>query len=82
MRRSLPEAMAELCGEMIIRSLSIIPLDPIAPADRPVVMTGHQADPRWDNFVRKIGGVMLYKPFQFHEMMERIQVVLRKAAQK
>ncbi len=47
-----------------------------------IFMTGHQADPRWDNFVRKVGGVMLYKPFQFHEMMERIQMILRKAAQK
>jgi DNA-binding response OmpR family regulator len=45
-----------------------------------VFMTGHKADPKWDAFVRKVGGVMLWKPFQYYELRERIDLVIRKGA--
>jgi DNA-binding response OmpR family regulator len=40
-----------------------------------IFMTGHRADPKWDAFVRKISGVILWKPFQLFELMERIQMI-------
>ena len=42
-------------------------------------MTGHAADPRWDSFIRKVNGVILRKPFELHELLERITSVLNKA---
>jgi hypothetical protein len=42
-------------------------------------MTGHAADPKWDSFIRKVNGVILWKPFELHELMERIALVLNKA---
>jgi DNA-binding response OmpR family regulator len=46
-----------------------------------IFMTGHQGDPRWDAFVRKVGGIMLFKPFELHVLIEAIQTVLRKSNQ-
>jgi DNA-binding response OmpR family regulator len=42
-------------------------------------MTGHVADPKWDSFIRKVDGVILRKPFELHELMERVTSVLKKA---
>ena len=44
-----------------------------------VFMTGHAADPKWDSFIRKVHGVMIWKPFELHELMERIGSVLKNA---
>lgn len=45
-----------------------------------VFMTGHKGNPNLDAFVRKIGGVMIFKPFEMHVLMETIRGVLRRAA--
>jgi len=46
-----------------------------------VFMTGHKADPKWDNFIREIGGLILWKPFQMHELVEAVQTVMGTALQ-
>jgi DNA-binding response OmpR family regulator len=45
-----------------------------------IFMTGHRGDPKIDAFIRRVGGLMLWKPFQMHELQMAIQSVLRKAA--
>jgi len=42
-------------------------------------MTGYRADRRYETFIRKIGGLMLWKPFEPHELSAAIQMVLKKA---
>lgn len=44
-----------------------------------IFMTGFQGDPKIDEFIRRIRGVVLGKPFEAYEMMERIDAVLTKA---
>jgi len=44
-----------------------------------VFVTGFKGDPKIDAFIRKVGGLMLWKPFQMHELTAAIQTVLRKA---
>jgi DNA-binding response OmpR family regulator len=44
-----------------------------------IFMTGHKGDKKIDAFIRKVRGVMLWKPFHPHELLERIQYVLKKA---
>ena len=46
-----------------------------------IFMTGHQGDPKWDAFVRRVGGIMLFKPFELHVLIEAIQSVLKKTNQ-
>jgi DNA-binding response OmpR family regulator len=45
-----------------------------------VFTTGHRADPGIDAFIRRIKGLMLWKPFQPHELFDAIKVVLRRTA--
>lgn len=45
-----------------------------------IFVTGHKGDPKIDDFIRKVGGLMLWKPFQLHELATAVDVVLRKAA--
>lgn len=42
-------------------------------------MTGHTGDRQIDEFIRSVRGLMIFKPFQLHELMEAIQVVLKKS---
>jgi DNA-binding response OmpR family regulator len=44
-----------------------------------VFMTGHTGDREIDRFVRGIRGMMIFKPFQMHELLAAIDVVLKKA---
>jgi len=44
-----------------------------------IFMTGHKADPQWDSFIRKVGGMVLWKPFHLQELVAAIRTVLRKA---
>lgn len=44
-------------------------------------MTGHRGDRKIDQFVRKIRGLILWKPFQSHVLMESIQAVEQKCGQ-
>jgi len=44
-----------------------------------VFMTGHKSDPKWDAFIRQIDGLILWKPFQMHELVGAVQAVLGRA---
>lgn len=44
-----------------------------------VFTTGHRADPKIDAFIRRVKGLMLWKPFQVHELLDAIETVLRKS---
>ena len=43
-----------------------------------IFMTGYQGDRKIDKFIRSIRGIVLWKPFQFHELLERINCILQK----
>jgi CheY-like chemotaxis protein len=38
-------------------------------------MTGHNGDPQIDTFIRSVRGLMIWKPFQLHELLEAMKVV-------
>jgi CheY-like chemotaxis protein len=44
-------------------------------------MTGHRGDRKIDEFIRKVRGLILWKPFQPHVLMESIQAVEQKCSQ-
>jgi DNA-binding response OmpR family regulator len=48
-------------------------------ASRFLFMTGHTGDRRIDEFVRSVRGLMIFKPFQLHELLDAIKVVLKRA---
>ena len=43
-------------------------------------MTGHRGDRKIDEFVRKVRGLILWKPFQAHVLMESIQAIEQKSS--
>ena len=43
-----------------------------------VFMTGHHNNPKIDGFIRKVNGVMLWKPFQMNTLLEAVQTVEKK----
>jgi two-component system OmpR family response regulator len=43
-------------------------------------MTGHNGDPQIDSFIRSVRGLMIWKPFQLHELLEALKVVSGKQA--
>ncbi len=43
-------------------------------------MTGHHKDPKVDEFIKRVRGLILFKPFQLHVLMETIQAVEKKNA--
>jgi DNA-binding response OmpR family regulator len=43
-----------------------------------IFITGFKGNRDIEDFIRKINGIMLWKPFQTHELMDAIQVVLKK----
>src|SRR5262245_11401016 len=42
-------------------------------------MTGHHANPKYETFIKEIGGQILWKPFAPRELLEAIQSALRRA---
>ncbi|MGA2173361.1 MAG: response regulator [Verrucomicrobiota bacterium] len=46
-----------------------------------VFMTGHQGDRKVDEFIRKVRGLIVWKPFQIHVLMEAIQAAEVKGGQ-
>jgi DNA-binding response OmpR family regulator len=44
-----------------------------------IFMTGHQADPKWDAFIREVRGLMLWKPFQMHDLLIAMRTVFRRS---
>jgi len=45
-----------------------------------IFTTGHRGDSQIDAFIRGVRGLMLWKPFQFHELLAAIKTVQRKTA--
>ena len=45
-----------------------------------IFMTGHTGDTTIDTFIRNVHGLMLWKPFQLHEVLQAIETVIRKAS--
>lgn len=43
-------------------------------------MTGHHKEPRVDEFIKRVRGLILFKPFQLHVLMESIQAIEKKNA--
>jgi CheY-like chemotaxis protein len=44
-----------------------------------IFMTGHQADPRSDIFIRRVRGLMLWKPFALADLLTATQIVRRRS---
>ena len=44
-----------------------------------VFMTGHKADPKWDSFIRSVRGLILWKPFQMHDLLIAMRTVFRRS---
>ncbi len=43
-----------------------------------IFMTGYRADPKIDNFLRKVGGYVLWKPFETAQLSNTINVILQR----
>ncbi len=43
-----------------------------------IFMTGHRGDPKIDEFIRRVKGLMLWKPFEMYMLTEAVQSVLKK----
>ena len=46
--------------------------------NRFIFMTGHQGDRKIEQFIRRIRGLMLWKPFEIHVLFDAIKVVENK----
>jgi len=44
-----------------------------------IFMTGYKGDPKIAAFIRQVKGLMLWKPFENHVLLEAINVILKKA---
>jgi DNA-binding response OmpR family regulator len=44
-----------------------------------IFMTGHHADPKTDNFIRRVRRLMLWKPFSLADLLAAIEVVCKKS---
>ena len=47
-------------------------------AKRFVFITGHQGDQKVAAFLKQVRGLCLFKPFQMHQLLETIEVVIKK----
>ena len=43
-----------------------------------IFMTGHRGDPKIDEFIRRVRGLMLWNPFEMYMLTEAVQSVLKK----
>lgn len=46
-----------------------------------IFMTGHQAEPRSDIFIRRVHGLMLWKPFPLADLLTATEIVRRRKAE-
>jgi DNA-binding NtrC family response regulator len=44
-----------------------------------IFMTGHKGDKKIDEFIRSVHGMMMWKPFHPHELLDSIRYVLKKS---
>lgn len=68
--------MPNMAGDMFYRAVERI--KPYL-TRRFIFMTGHQGNAQIDQFVRSVRGLMLWKPFEHHQLLEAINAVLKKA---
>jgi two-component system, cell cycle sensor histidine kinase and response regulator CckA len=68
--------MPHLAGDMFYTAI-----ERVKPhlCQRIVFVTGHQGDRKVDEFIRKVKGLVLWKPFQTHVLIETLQAVEKKA---
>lgn len=62
--------MPHLAGDMFY--LAVERVKPYL-CKRFIFMTGHQGDRKVDEFIRRVRGLLIWKPFQAHVLMETIQ---------
>lgn len=43
-----------------------------------IFITGHESDPKIATFLKQVRGLSLFKPFQMHQLLEAIEVLLKK----
>jgi two-component system NtrC family sensor kinase len=67
--------MPHLAGEMFYTAI-----ERVKPhlCRRLVFVTGHQGDRKVNEFIRKVRGLVLWKPFQTHVLLETMQAVEKK----
>jgi CheY-like chemotaxis protein len=70
--------MPNLAGDMFY-----IAVERVKPhlCKRFLFMTGHRGDRKIDEFIRKVRGLILWKPFQSHILMESIKAIEDKGGQ-
>ena len=68
--------MPSMAGDMFYRAVERI--KPYL-TKRFVFITGHQGNAQINQFVRSVRGLMLWKPFERHQLLEAINAVLKKA---
>jgi DNA-binding response OmpR family regulator len=47
-----------------------------------IFMTGHEADPKSDAFIRRVRGLMLWKPFHLADLLTAAQIIRRRTLLK
>lgn len=67
--------MPHLPGDMFYTAVSRINPDLCR---RFIFMTGFTADPKYDAFIRKVNGTMLWKPFPVSDLLNVIKIKLHK----
>jgi DNA-binding response OmpR family regulator len=50
--------------------------------NRVVFMTGHKGDKKIDDFIRSVRGVMIWKPFQPHELLDAIRYIVKRTRER
>ena len=68
--------MPQLAGDMFYTAI-----ERVKPhlCRRFIFVTGHHGDRKVDEFIRKVRGLVLWKPFQTHVLLETIRAVEQKA---
>ena len=67
--------MPNLSGDMFY--LAVERTKPLL-CKRFIFMTGHKGDPKIDAFIRKVRGLMLWKPFEMHDLQAAILAIRKK----
>ena len=67
--------MPKLSGDMFY--LAVERTKPLL-CKRFIFMTGHKGDPKIDAFIRKVRGLMLWKPFEMHDLQAAILAIRKK----
>ena len=70
--------MPNLAGDMFYLAVQRVKPDL---CKRFVFMTGHNGDRKIDEFIRKVRGLMLWKPVESHVLLEALQTIEKKCGQ-